>query len=134
MAVSLIDSILHKQGAAPELYNINIPTLATQAYRRGETPEVHVVPMGVERYGDHYIKRQDPKGRNYYWSTNDPPPRPTDHETDLNALAAGHVTVTPLQFDMTKRPLLEGMGEWGLQLAAPRAPHRDRAASSKDEA
>lgn len=134
MAVSLIESILRKQGDAPELYNINIPTLATHAYRRGETPEVHVVPMGVERYGDHYIKRQDPKGRNYYWSTNDPPPRPTDHETDLNALAAGHITVTPLQFDMTKRSLLEGMEGWGLQLGAPGVPNRAGASSSKGEA
>ena len=99
-----------------ELYNINIPTAATQAFRAGKVPAVHCVPMGVERYGDHYIKRQDPKGRNYYWSTNDPPPKPTDHETDLNALFAGTITVTPLQFDMTKRALLEKMGSWGLSL------------------
>ena len=29
--------------------------------------------MGVERYGEHFIRRQDPKGRDYYWATNDPP-------------------------------------------------------------
>jgi len=116
MAVDLIESILQHQGNAPELYNINIPTQATLAYRQGRLPEVHLVPMGVERYGDHYIKRQDPKGRNYYWSTNDPPPKPTDHETDLNALAAGHITLTPLQFDMTKHKLLEPMQGWGLRL------------------
>ncbi len=114
IAVALIEQILAKQGDVSELYNINIPTSATIAFRNGTMPEVHVVPMGVERYGDHYIKRQDPKGRNYYWSTNDPPPRPTDHETDLNALAAGHVTVSPLQFDMTKRPLLKQMEQWNL--------------------
>ena len=76
--------------------------------------------MGVERYGDHYIKRQDPKGRDYYWSTNDPPPKRTDHETDLNALAAGHITLTPLQFDMTKRSLMEKMQGWSLALPADR--------------
>ena len=116
MAVSLIENILQQQGLAPELYNINIPTAATLKFREGAMPQVHVVPMGVERYGDHYIKRQDPKGRNYYWSTNDPPPKPTDHETDLNALSAGHITVTPLQFDMTKQPLLQRMEGWGLSL------------------
>lgn len=116
MAVNIIRQILKHQGTAQELYNINIPTAATLAYRSGNMPEVHCVPMGVERHGDHYIKRQDPKGRNYYWSTNDPPPKPTDHETDLNALFAGYVTVTPLQFDMTKRQLLSGMEQWGLSL------------------
>ncbi|MEI8210521.1 MAG: 5'/3'-nucleotidase SurE [Planctomycetota bacterium] len=123
LAVDLIEKILSHQGNAPELYNINIPTSATQTYRTGRTPEVHLVPMGVERYGDHYIKRQDPKGRFYYWSTNDPPPKPTEHETDLNALAAGHITVTPLQFDMTKRGQLELMEKWSLNLSVSNIPH-----------
>ena len=48
--------------------------------------------------------------------TNDPPPKPTDHETDLNALFAGYITVTPLQFDMTKQGLLGRMTQWGLTL------------------
>ncbi len=116
IAVTLISQIVHTQGLVPELFNINIPTVATRNYRIGVMPQVHCVPMGVERYGDHYIKRQDPKGRNYYWSTNDPPPKPTDHETDLNAVFAGHVTITPLQFDMTKTSLLTKMATWGLGL------------------
>lgn len=117
IAVLLIQQILLHQMDRRELYNINIPTAATRSFREGQFPEVHCVPMGVERYGEHYIKRQDPKGRNYYWSTNDPPPRPTDHETDLNALASGHVTVTPLQFDMTKFSMLNNMASWKLSLA-----------------
>ena len=117
LAVALIRQIIENQGPGSELYNINIPTAATKVFRSGQVPEVHCVPMGVERYGDHYIKRQDPKGRNYYWSTNDPPPKPTDHETDLNALALGHITITPLQFNMTKQGLLEQMPNWKLSVA-----------------
>ena len=117
IALRLIRNVLNNQGTQSELYNINIPTVAAQAFRAGRIPEVHCVPMGVERYGEHYIKRQDPKGRNYYWSTNDPPPKPTDHETDLNALAAGHVTVSPLQFNMTKQSLLERMASWDLSIS-----------------
>jgi 5'-nucleotidase len=117
IAVNLIRQILAHQGGRKDLYNINIPTAATIAFRNGETPTVRCVPMGVERYGDHYIKRQDPKGRNYYWSTNDPPPRPTDHETDLTSLAAGCITITPLQFDMTKQTLLKEMQDWDVKLS-----------------
>jgi 5'-nucleotidase len=116
LAVSLINQVLTNQAEQQNLFNINIPTLATRQYREGKTPEVRCVPMGVERYGDHYIKRQDPKGRNYYWSTNDPPPRPTEHDTDLTCLSNGFITITPLQFDMTKHPLLEDMRNWGLHL------------------
>ena len=116
-ATKLISQLLRQKSPGPELINMNIPTAALLRRQRGEWPEVHIVPMGIERYGDHYIKRQDPKGRDYYWSTTDPPPRKTDHETDLTALAEGHVTITPLKFDLTKEALLKEMqASWRFQL------------------
>lgn len=120
VATQLIAQILHQKESTPELINLNIPTAALQGIRNGVWPEVRIVPMGVERYGDHYIKRQDPKGRDYYWSTTDPPPRKTEHETDLTALAEGFVTVTPLQFDLTKSHLLKEMQErWVMKVHNP---------------
>ncbi len=118
IAVQLICQILAKKDADPQLYNINIPTKAVERLRQGLCPQVEVVPMGVERYGEQFIRRQDPKGRDYYWATNDPPPKRTDHPTDLTALADGHVTVTPLMFDMTAAPVLATMANWNLQLTA----------------
>ena len=75
-----------------------------------------MVPMGVERYGEHFEKRTDPRGRSYYWATSDPPPREVRHETDLTALEAGYVTVTPLDFDLTRHELLDSMRQWELKL------------------
>ena len=108
IAVQTIRDILRHKGPSGELFNINIPSAALAA----ESPRVKVVPMGVERYGEDYDKRFDPSGRAYYWATNDPPPRKTDHETDLSALADGFVTLTPLCFDMTKAKLLSEMRQW----------------------
>lgn len=107
LARRVIEQILAQKGAEPQLFNVNIPTAALD-----RSAEVKVVPMGVDRYGESYEKRVDPRGRNYYWSSNDPPPRPTAHETDLTALAKGYVTVTPLDFDMTKRAYLDKMASW----------------------
>ncbi|MEM8733041.1 MAG: 5'/3'-nucleotidase SurE, partial [Planctomycetota bacterium] len=116
IAVPLIEKIVKQKGVEPRLYNLNIPTAAVEAFKSGKMPEVKLVPMGVERYGEHYIKRQDPKGRDYYWATNDPPPKQTEHLTDLNMLAEGHVTVTPLKFDMTFTDELSNMAAWDLSL------------------
>lgn len=116
IAVPLIQQILALKEGKPQLYNINIPTAAVELYKSGGKPQVEIVPMGVERYGEHYIRRQDPKGRDYYWATNDPPPRRTDHPTDLTALLDGHVTVTPLMFDMTDAPVLGAMLNWKLRV------------------
>jgi len=68
--------------------------------------------MGVARYGEHFIRRTDPRGRTYYWATNDPPPQPTDFETDLTALAKGYTTLSPLHYDMTETSVLEQMQNW----------------------
>lgn len=111
MARSVIEQILAHKDAEPQLYNLNIPTAAIH-----HPTEVHVVPMGIQRYGEHFIKRKDPRGRDYYWATGDPPPQPGNQETDLTALQNGFVTLTPLQYDMTRYENLARMKSWTLQL------------------
>jgi 5'-nucleotidase len=107
----VIEQILRLKKPEPYLYNLNIPTSAID-HPRG----LRVVPMGVSRYGEHYIKRTDPRGRAYYWATNDPPPRPEGHDTDLIALTQGFVTLTPLQYNMTRHTVLAEMAGWKLSL------------------
>lgn len=106
----IINQILKYKDAEPRLYNLNFPTAAST----NPDAQLKVVPMGVERYGEDFVKRTDPKGRAYYWATSDPPPKPGKTETDLTALAAGHITLTPLDYDMTRPKELEKMLDWDL--------------------
>ena len=107
IAVGVITGLLARRPPAGSLYNINIPTKALRG-----TPELRVVPMSVSRYGEAFERRVDPRGRPYYWATNDPPPPPSAVESDVTALAAGKITLTPLDYDLTHRgglgPLAEG--------------------------
>jgi 5'-nucleotidase len=107
MARDIVEQVLETKGAQPQLFNLNIPTKAIS-----QPSEVRVVPMSIVRYGEHFVKRQDPRGRSYYWATGDPPPEPTVQETDLSALKRGFVTLTPLQYDMTQRNMLAEMSDW----------------------
>lgn len=111
LARKVILQILEQKGPEPQLFNVNIPTAALAG-----TPQVKIVPMGLDRYGEAYEKRIDPRGRAYYWATNDPPPQPGETETDLTALSKGHVTVTPLDFDLTKHKYFSQMMSWKFQL------------------
>jgi 5'-nucleotidase len=110
LATNVIEQVLAKKSAGPQLYNLNIPTVATKQPR-----QLRVVPMGTSRYGEHFVKRIDPRGRNYYWATNDPRPSPTHHETDLTALEAGNMTLTTLDYNMTKNDELAEMQTWNLK-------------------
>ena len=111
MARKIIEQLLAQKGSGPQLFNLNIPTAALD-----HPTEVRVVPMGLDRYGESYEKRIDPRGRPYYWATTDPPPQPGQTETDLTALSQGFITVTPLDFNLTKQPVLEQMRDWRFAL------------------
>ena len=113
IARQVIAQVIERKSERPQLFNINIPTVAT---RDGAETKVSVVPMGTNRYGENYIKRTDPKGRDYYWATNEPPPKPTEHPTDMTELYAGNVTISPLDFDMTKYDEVAELEKWDLKL------------------
>ena len=113
LARSVIEQILEKKPAVAQLYNLNIPTAALGPLPR----EVQVVPMGLVRSGEQYEKRVDPRGRSYYWALSDPVTHGGEHETDVSALRKGRVTLTPLDFDLTKRSALVEMERWAFDLS-----------------
>ena len=112
IALDVITEILARKPPAGSLYNINIPTRALHGQ-----PELQVVQMSTARYGEAFEKRIDPRGRTYYWATNEPPPPPSPHDCDVTALAAGNVTLTPLDYDLTHRSRLAALatGEWAIR-------------------
>ncbi len=109
IAIDVIRGLLRRSPPKGSLFNVNIPTAALAG-----RPELRVVPMSVARYGEAFERRTDPLGRAYYWATNDPPPPPSPVESDVTALAAGAVTLTPLDYDLTHRTGLDELaaGPW----------------------
>ena len=107
LARVIVEQILQKKGAGPQLYNLNIPTAALAG-----RPEICTVPMNITRYGDRFEKRTDPWGRNYYWLSGGPPTATAGHETDLSTIAKGRVALTPLDYNMTRQSVLAEMEEW----------------------
>ena len=89
------------------LFNVNLP-----AHSRGEPRGIRVVPMGLGRYGEGFQRRQDPRGRTYYWMTYKPPFHLEGPETDVTSLCEGYITVTPLHFDLTRYDMIPEIGQW----------------------
>jgi 5'-nucleotidase len=104
LARQVIEQLLALPPPAGALFNINVPSL-----EKGPVRGVRVVPQNVAPYRERFDRRVDPRGRVYFWSTPEfccPDPHP---DTDVTALEEGYITVTPLQFDLTDRVLLEQM-------------------------
>jgi 5'-nucleotidase len=107
LAVPIISQILSQKDERPQLYNLNMPLAALDG-----PAEVRVAPMCVSPWGESFERRNDPRGRPYFWATGKQPAAPRDPATDLSELRAGHITLTPLHFDMTSHDKLEQMKRW----------------------
>lgn len=116
VACDVIEQLLAQAAGQPQLFNMNIPLAALN-----ETPQVRAVPMDVTQYGERYERRIDPWGREYFWATGEPPPGASHMETDLSALAKGFVTVTPLDYNLTRQAKLAEMQSWSFALRQPAA-------------
>jgi 5'-nucleotidase len=68
--------------------------------------------MGLGRYGEGFERRQDPRGRTYYWMTYNPPYHLEGPETDVTSLSEGYITVTPLHFDLTRYDAIPEIRRW----------------------
>jgi 5'/3'-nucleotidase len=87
--------------------NVNLPRLD-----RGAPRGVRVVPQSTSPWTDTYDRRTDPRGRVYYW-LGDTGGRAAEDgpDTDLMALRAGYITITPLQYDLTQYAQLRHLRE-----------------------
>lgn len=92
------------------LLNVNVPR-----GRRSDIHGVKVTRLGRREYNDELIRRKDPFGRDYYWIGGSPPGGAGEPGTDLHAVAAGYVSVTPVQLDLTSHALIEQIASWGLK-------------------
>src|SRR5438132_1545898 len=66
-----------------------------------------VVPPSTKPWTDTYDRRTDPRGRAYFWLTDQGDREPEEHATDLSALRDGYITITPLQYDLTQYAQLQ---------------------------
>jgi 5'-nucleotidase len=85
------------------LINVNFPALPPEQIKG-----VRVCRQGIRDYGRlRIIERKDPRGYPYFWFGLAPVVETPGHVTDLEVVADGYVSVTPLHLDLTHEPSLE---------------------------
>lgn len=89
------------------LLNVNVP-YCTEAELRGYL----VTRQGLRIYNDELVRREDPRGRPYYWIGGAVPSGVPDEGTDIGALAEGYVSITPLHLDMSDYGVMESLRSW----------------------
>jgi 5'-nucleotidase len=96
------------------LLNVNVPA--------GEPAGVEVTRLGKRIYRDELKLTEEQDGRRRYWVYGDDPGFEDETGTDLAAVAAGTIAVTPLHFDLTDTQGMDALAMHDLsRLLAPAA-------------
>jgi 5'-nucleotidase len=105
----LARQVIERSDGASLLLNVNVPNL-TEDQIQG----TQITRLGHRLYRDALVERKDPRGRAYYWIGGEPPTGLPESGTDVGALAAGYVSVTPIRLDLTEHSRLEALRDWPL--------------------
>ncbi len=107
LAVKLIRRCVDSGLPGGMVMNINLPPLS-----EGGPKGVRIARHCTKGYVDRFERRANPRGRPYYWMTGQISVEDAAPDTDVAALSAGYVTVTPLVRDLTRHDFLEEAERW----------------------
>jgi len=96
VALMITRMTIEKHLPPTTLLNVNIPYLQVD-----EIKGITITRQGLRIYRDQLVRRLDPRNRPYYWIGGDSPTGVAEDGTDYGAIAAGFVSITPLELDLT---------------------------------
>lgn len=109
VVAEVVGIIRDKVLSPSNLINVNIPNIPQEQIRG-----MKVTRLGHRRYSKSYEKRQDPRGKTYYWLAGDLIDEELDEDTDIQAIKNNYVSITPLHYDLTSYNMIDSFLKWGL--------------------
>lgn len=92
------------------LLNINIPSIDKK-----EIKGTRITVQGDIGFRNNFVKRQDPRGRDYYWMDGEFMERNISKDSDYMAVKSGYVSVTPIHYDMTDYKSIDYFKAWDIE-------------------
>jgi len=107
ISVHIIRELLSRPIETGLLLNINIPDLPYERLGRME-----VTRLGNRHRSEPAVRMKDPKNRDIYWVGPVGPGADAGPGTDFHAIKQGNISITPLQFDLTRHGVLNDLKDW----------------------
>jgi len=103
----LVERFKSRAPTEPTLLNVNIPPAS---YEHFGAPVV--TRLGKRHKAEPVIKATSPRNETVYWVGAAGPAADAGPGTDFHAVASGHISITPLQIDLTHREQLPLVRQW----------------------
>ncbi|MDP3451128.1 MAG: 5'/3'-nucleotidase SurE [Anaerolineaceae bacterium] len=106
-ARKVVETLIKQPFSRDILLNVNVPYLPEDEIK-GFRP----TRQGLRIYRDELIRREDPRGKPYYWIGGEAPTGVDESGTDFGDLQAGYVSISHIQLDMTAYKVMEEIIGW----------------------
>lgn len=110
-SAALARHVLEHGLPADTVLNVNVPDVPFD-----ELKGIAITRQGLREYEDEIIKREDPRGKSYYWIGGFRTEQTIVPGTDIEAVENHYVSITPLHRNLTNLEALEALKQWDLQL------------------
>jgi 5'-nucleotidase len=107
VACDLVERFRARPFGEPLLLNVNVPDAAYEALRG-----TAVTRLGKRHKAEPVVKSTTQRGEVVYWVGAAGGAQDAGEGTDFHAAAAGLVSITPLQVDLTRYSQIETVGRW----------------------
>ncbi|HKE43388.1 MAG TPA: 5'/3'-nucleotidase SurE [Steroidobacteraceae bacterium] len=107
VARELVSHLTRAPLHASTILNVNVPD---RPY--ADLEGMQATRLGFRHRSKPIVRAEDPRGRAIYWVGPAGPHQEAGPGTDFNAVAAGFVSVTPLQIDLTRHAAVEDLSGW----------------------
>jgi len=89
--------------------NINVPAKSAKQIKG-----VRITKQGKTPIFEKFDKRIDPHNNTYYWLSGETINLKADKDSDIIAIKNDYISVTPLQYDLTDRCMINELSKWKL--------------------
>jgi 5'-nucleotidase len=107
VARQLVAQLLQRPLEPSLILNVNVPDVPFAELRGFRASR-----LGYRHRSEAVMRAQDPHGRPVYWVGPAGPEQEAGPGTDFDTVAQGHVSVTPLQVDLTRHAMLPALSKW----------------------
>jgi 5'-nucleotidase len=106
-AVEIVARLKADPLPADTILNVNVPDLPWSEVRGFE-----VTRLGNRHRAEACIPQVDPRGNQVYWIGPAGREQDSGPGTDFHAVRSGHISITPIQVDLTRYQALEKVASW----------------------
>lgn len=107
ITVELVEQYAQNKIKSPVLLNINVPDVPYEAIQ-GRS----ITRLGKRHKAEPVIQLKTPRGETVYWVGAAGQPNDGGEGTDFYAIAHNHVSISPIQVDLTKHSQLAELKDW----------------------